>query len=168
MMQKTLATLLIAGLLTCGVALADDMDGNNVIRPEHTRPAADNASAGGAARNTQGDRAGAERTVESADELREAFDRGTGPTDLELDSLGLYFGLGDHFIDMANGLIDERLLRAGDYGAYQEYSHVSDEPLRDVHAHGAPQRSAGDGGDDGGRSGEGLRRRGSDYDYFYQ
>jgi hypothetical protein len=169
MMQRILATLLIGGLMSCSVALADEMDGTNVIRPEHTARAADNAGASGAARGAQGDRASSERTVESVDELREAFDRGTGPTDLALDSLGLYFGLGDHFVDMANGLIDERMMQRGDYGTYQEYSHVSDEPLRDVHAHGARQRTSSDDGGDSGSSdhGAGLNRRGSDHDYFY-
>ncbi len=182
-MYKFLVALCIFGLASFGIAIADDMDGGSVVRDEHVaraagggeEPSAAPASGHARASRDEGDVPEAEHGQDLM-QLRAAREGRSMPSTLELDSLGMYFGLGEHFVDMANSLIDERAGYYNEHGSTPVYSRLSDGPRDDLHAtrddartsdsHQRGQDSAGSG-DDAAAEGEGLNRRGADYDYFW-
>jgi hypothetical protein len=207
-MSKLLAALLIIGLVSFGIALADDMDNDRVVRDEHVTRSADNgAKSQPAAKDTakpqdkqqdsakqQDDEQGAnlhavqdnsskqddrdlpevDRAQDFLNERAQMAER-SHPDTLELDSLGLYFGLGENFVESANSLIEQRQAGYSERGNYPVYSRLSDGPLGDLsvsnsqngahtHQHGQDAAS-GDSSED--PEDQGLNRRGSDHDYFY-
>lgn len=177
-MYKAMLSLLIGGLASIGIAIADDMDGNNVIRAEHTASAqaeqsADNHRAAQDTENWHGGEEGllsAEHSQDIISARVDAMESGSGPDTLELDSLGLYFGLGEHFVDMANGTIDARQNGYSERGGYPVYSRLSDGTLAETSAdhETAGHNHGSDSGDDGeSEDGYGLNRRDADHDYFY-
>lgn len=198
-MKKLLATLLIMGLVSFSVALADDMDGDRVVREEHATRAAEAASnsqpANHDAAKPQDNQRGAnlhgvqdnsdnrdDRNLPEAEHGQDLLDARaqmadrSHPDTLELDSLGLYFGLGEHFVDSANALIEQRQLGYNERGSYPVYSRLSDGPLGDLsvsseedrsHRHQHGQDSASDGSN-GDLEDHDINRRDSEYDYFYQ
>jgi hypothetical protein len=181
-MHKLLATFLICGLVSFSIALAEDGDSDRVVREEHVARAAqtatnsqpashDNASV---RRQDDANLPEAEHGQDLLDERAQMADR-SHPDTLELDSLGLYFGLGEHFVDAANALIDERQAGYNERGSYPVFSRLSDGPLGDLsvsnepantHGHQHEQDSASDDGN-GGVADHNINRRGSDHDYFY-
>jgi hypothetical protein len=181
-MYKLILALSIIALVSFGVALADDMDGDRVVRDEHVARAAGNGDQGAAenpshARPSRDDDKNIPESEHGQDllQMRADLEGRSMPDSLELDSLGLYFGLGEHFVSLADSLISER---AGDYeatGGAPMYSRLSDGPLSDLHAtrddsrtasHEHSQEAGGDGGNNAAED-QGLNRRGADYDYFW-
>jgi hypothetical protein len=203
-MNKLLAALLIIGLVSFGIALADDADNDRVVRDEHVTRTADNGTKSQPANHEtakspdsakpQDDEQGAnlhavqdnsrkqdDRDLPEVDQAQDFLDaraqmsERSHPDTLELDSLGLYFGLGENFVESANSLIDLRQAGYSERGNYPVYSRLSDGPLGDLsvsnsqdgaHAHQHGQDSANDDSSEDPED-QGLNRRGSDHDYFY-
>jgi hypothetical protein len=215
-MSKLLAALLIIGLVSFSIALADDADNDRVVRDEHVTRTTDNGAKSQPANHETAkpkDTAKPEDTAKSPDsakpqddeqganlhavqdnsnrqddrdlpevdraqdflDARAQMSERSHPDTLELDSLGLYFGLGENFVESANSLIEQRQAGYSERGNYPVFSRLSDGPLGDLsvsnsqdgaHAHQHGQDSASsDSSDD--PEDQGLNRRGSDHDYFY-
>lgn len=162
-MSKLLTALLAIGLISVNLAWADDMDSDRVIREEHVTPAVERAS-----------QTTADRGQDSSDAHDHAAMR-SHPESLDLDSLGLYFGLGEDFIVDANLLIEGREAGYSEHGSHPVYSRLSSRPRDDSdanneqtenHNHEHERASASDDAN-GGLADHTINRRGSDHDYFY-
>ena len=197
-MGKLITALLIMGLVSFGIALADDMDNDRVIREEHVTRAAQSGSSTSsdshvsakpsnsepganlhATQNNSSTREDrdvpeVEHAQDFLDERAQMADR-SHPDTLGLDSLGLYFGLGENFIESANSLIEQRQAGYSEHGNYPVFSRLSDGPLGDLsvsnadqasHNHQHDQDSASDDSH-GGLADHDINRRGADHDYFY-
>lgn len=177
-MYKVLLAFCIIGLTSFGVAQADSMDGDRVVRDEHVTQAAggDDATAQNPGHvHASRDDATLTEAEHGQDLLRlRAVREGRSmPDTLELDSLGLYFGLGEHFVDLANSLIEERAGYYSERGGMPVYSRLSDERGGDLHGTRDDARSPetheheSASGEEPAPETEGLNRRGADYDYFW-
>jgi hypothetical protein len=170
MMYRLLMALMFTALASFTIAWAGDLDDNNVVREEHK-------AAAQSERDTTSHRDTRESkdvlTAEQSQDIISArvrdMENGGGPTNLELDSLGLYFGLGQQFIDMANGVITERQGSYMENGSYPVFSRLGDTDFTDLSAEGEDgHRHNTDDSDSSENDHDfGLNRRGPDHDYFY-